>query len=283
MTVDIHTHLVSRLAAEKARFNVCNRIVRWRLGVRSADAFRAKFAGDLASGPADAAVVCALEGSPLVAGNAETVDFCRTHPGFLYGANVNPYSASLEEDVAKAVRDGVVLVKLHPSFQHVDPADDRCTLFWRLMAERRLPVLVHTGPEHALRGGSDRLNTPSRLERAAAMGVTVMAAHCGCHMMLHERNSVKEWMALAHKYSNVFGDASAFCGCVRHRWLRIILSDPELRSKLVFGTDYPAFPYVFKKTSPNVFREWSNFFTASGCDADFFARGARLLNLEARS
>lgn len=283
MTVDLHTHLVSSRAGEGARFNYCNKVVQWRLGVRSVDAFRAKFVADLAEGPADKAVVCAIENSPLVAGNAETLAFCRAHPGFLYGVNLNPLSPTLADDVAQAVRDGAVLVKLHPSFQRIDPADDACQPFWHLMARHHLPVLVHTGHEHALRGGSNRLNDPARLARAAALGVTLVCAHCGCHMMLQERNGIRAWMDLVRTYPNVWGDASAFCGCVRHYWLKRTLADPLLRSRLVFGTDYPAFPYVFKRTSRNVFREWSNFFTAYGCDDAFFSRGAGLVNLEERT
>ena len=102
-------------------------------------------------------------------------------------------------------------------------------------------------------------------------------------MMLQERNGIRAWMDLMRTYPNVWGDASAFCGCVRHYWLKRIIADPLLRSRLVFGTDYPAFPYVFKRTSRNVFREWSNFFTAYGCDDAFFSRGAGLVNLEERT
>ena len=196
MTVDLHTHLVSSRAGEGARFNYCNKVVQWRLGVRSVDAFRAKFVADLAEGPVDKAVVCAIENSPLVAGNAETLAFCRAHPGFLYGVNLNPLSPTLADDVAQAVRDGAVLVKLHPSFQRIDPADDACLPYWERMARHRLPVLVHTGHEHALCGGSNRLNDPARLARAAALGVTLVCAHCGCHMMLQERNGIRAWMDL---------------------------------------------------------------------------------------
>lgn len=278
MIVDLHTHLVSATAASVKR-PVCASVVGRLLGVDTADGYRERFLRDLGGSSVDRAVVCAIEGSPLSAGNEETLAFCREHPQFLYGVNLNPLSPTIERDVSSALAAGAVLVKLHPSFQQVDPADDACLPFWRMMAECRLPVLVHTGPEHMLRGGSNRLNRPVRLQRAAELGVVLICAHCGCHMMLHERNGVEEWMDLVRRYPNVYGDASAFCGCVRHHWLRRILKDPELCGRLVFGTDYPAFPSVFRRTSANVFEEWVRFFRGIGCGETFFRRGAELIKI----
>lgn len=280
MTVDIHSHLVSASAGRQSRLNLCASLVGRLLGVDTVEGYREKIVRDLSGSTVRRAVICAIENTPLAAGNAETLAFCRAHPGFLYGVNLNPLSKMLETEVESAVKDGAVLVKLHPSFQRIDPADDSCLPFWRMMAERGLPVLVHTGPEHMLRGGSNRLNDPDRLVRAAELGVRLICAHCGCHLMLYERNGVRAWMDLARRFPNVYGDASAFCGCVRHYWLRRLLEDPLARERLVFGTDYPAFPSVFRRTSRNVFSEWEGFFRRCGCDDAFFARGAKLLGLE---
>lgn len=280
MIVDLHAHLVSSRAADGLRTSCVASLVSRLLGIGTVEGYRERLTSDLAGSEVQRAVICAVEHSSLSAGNAETLEFCREHPEFLYGVNLDPRSATLERDVEEAVAGGAVLVKLHPSFQRLDPSDDACLPFWRMMAEVRMPVLVHTGPEHMLRGGSNRLNDPSRLLRAAESGVTLICAHCGCRMMLHERNGVRGWMDLAARFPNVYGDASAFCGCVRHHWLRRILADERLRGKLVFGTDYPAFPSVFRRRSHNLFSEWLDFFRDNGCDDSFFTRGAGLLRRE---
>lgn len=281
MLIDLHAHLVAQdIRPARMRFNLWNRILQRLLGVSSASEFRTKIVSDFADSPVEKVVLCAIENSSLAAGNAEVKAFCQTHAGFLYGANLNPFSSTLEADVATAVRDGAVLVKLMPSFQRVDPADSRCDAYWQLMRAHQLPVLVHTGPEHTLAGGPARFNDPARLRRAAEMGVTLICAHCGCPMMLHERSGFAAWAELVRAFPNVYGDVSGFCGCVRHWWLRRILRNPQLAARLVFGTDFPSFPHVFRRNETNIFQAWLTFFRSAGCDTAFFTRGAELLKKE---
>ena len=281
MILDFHAHLVGSTAdARQTRFNLWNRVLKHMMGVDSVAAFREKIVTDLNSGPVGKAVLCAIENTPLAAGNQEVLAFCRSHPGFLYGVNLNPLSPTIEEETREAVRAGAVLVKLLPSFQKVDPADERCGPFWELMRAYNLPVLVHTGPEHTLAGGPGRFNDPARLETAAQMGVTLVCAHCGCQMMLQERHDLGSWIRLVRRYPNVYGDASGFCGCVRHFWLRRILRDPALASRLVFGTDYPSYPHFFRKNAVNIFAAWVSFFRQAGLSDDFFKRGEHLIRQE---
>lgn len=281
MIIDLHTHLVAEgVRAGQRGFNLWNRILSRLLRVRDAEAFRRKIVDDLAAGPVARCVLCAIEGSRLAAGNREVRAFCRAHAGFLYGANLNPLSPSLETDVDDAVRAGAVLIKLMPSFQNVDPADPRCDAFWELARDRHLPVLVHTGPEHTLAGGPQRFNAPARLVRAATTGVTLICAHCGCHMLLTERNGIREWAELARRHANVYGDVSGCVGCIRHHWLRKVLRDDALSARLLFGTDYPAFPSVFRRGDANLFRNWIAFFRKLGCPEALFHRSAQILKQE---
>ena len=282
MIVDIHTHLVASSAdASRLRLNIWNRALMRLLRIGSSDELRERFCRELGEGPVDRAVVCAVERSPLASGNREVLDFCRANPAFLYGANLDPLSPSVESDVDGAVRDGAVLLKLMPSHQGIDPGDPRCDRFWDVVAERRLPVIVHTGPEHTLSGGDDRLNSPERLERAAQRGVTLICAHCGCQLVSFvERSQFGAWKRLVRRFPNVYGDVSGFSGCVRRFWLSRILRDPLLRSRIVFGTDYPSCVHVFRRNRGNAFRTWYELFRHVGLDDEFFSRGARLLGLE---
>ena len=281
MTVDLHTHLVSSSAdAARGKLNVWNRVLMRIAGFGSASDCRGRFVRDLREGPVEKAVVCAIEGSPLAAGNREVLAFCRENPGFLYGANLDPRSPAVEDEMDEAVSEGAVLLKLMPSFQGVDPASPNCDRYWESAAERHLPVIVHTGPEHTLARGDDGLNSPARLERAASIGTTIVCAHCGCQLASFvERSHFGAWKRLVRRFPNVYGDVSGFSGCVRRFWLGRIVRDPLLRSRIVFGTDFPAFVHVFRPNRGNTFAAWMELFKGFGLGDDFFARGAKLIGL----
>lgn len=201
---------------------------------------------------------------------------CQKHPDFLYAPNLNPLSPNIKNDIKKAIKDQAVLIKILPSFQNIDLSDKACVPFFEELLKYNLPLLVHTGIEHTFKG-NNKLNNPLLLENAAKTGVTVICAHCGCSMMLHEKSYFKEWVYMAKKYPNVYGDISSFTGCIRHYWLSQILKDKDLNKKILFGTDYPAFPYLFRKTH-NLFVDWINLFKQKGCHEEFFLRSEKILN-----
>lgn len=284
MIVDLHTHLVASAAdSPRTRLNVWNRALVRIARFGSAAECRERFVREFREGPVDRAVVCAIEGSPLAAGNREVAAFCRDNPGFLYGANLDPRSPDIEDEMDAAVSDGAVLLKLMPSFQGVDPASPNCDRYWTAAAARRLPVVVHTGPEHMLSRGDNALNSPARLERAADIGATIVCAHCGCQLVSFvERSHFGAWKRLVQRHANVYGDVSGFSGCVRRFWLGRIVRNPLLRSRILFGTDYPAFVHVFRPNRGNTFAAWMELFRSYGLGDDFFARGAKLIGLEDR-
>ena len=279
MIIDIHAHLMSAAFAPGRHFNLWNAILWRKLGISNAKEYLAKLTADLDESPVGKAVLCAVEGSDIAAGNQEVLELCRQDRRFLYGVNLNPLSPTIHAELEKAIADGAVLVKLLPSWQGVDLSSPAALPFWKLVAKSGLPVLVHTGPEHTFRG-DNRLNNPKLLERAAELGVTLICAHCGCNMMLHERNYFHEWAELARKYSNVYGDVSGFSGCVRHYWLNRILANETLKNKLLFGTDYPSFPYVLRKNQANLYKGWMDFYESKGLGNAFFHRAEEVLNVQ---
>ncbi len=278
MIIDIHAHLMASSFAPGRHFNLWNAILWRKLGVSTAEEYVKKLMSDLDGSPLDKVILCAVEGSEVAAGNAEVLKLCQRDSRFLYGVNLNPLSPSIKTELETAVAEGAVLVKLLPSWQGVKLDAPECTPFWEMTAKLRLPVLVHTGPEHTFRG-DNRLNTPAYLKTAAELGVTIICAHCGCNMMLHEHSYFREWAELARTYPNVYGDISGFSGCVRHYWLKRILKDETLKNKLLFGTDYPSFPYVFKRNHPNLFTGWLDFYASKGLDDRFFHRATEVLNV----
>ena len=156
MIVDLHTHLVASSAdSARAKLNVWNRVLIRIAGFGSASDCRERFVRELREGPVEKAVVCAIEGSPLAAGNREVVAFCQANPGFLYGANLNPLSPAIEEEMDAAVSDGAVLLKLMPSFQGVDPASPQCDRYWTAAALPPRSSVAPSATVIAVDAGSD--------------------------------------------------------------------------------------------------------------------------------
>jgi predicted TIM-barrel fold metal-dependent hydrolase len=109
----------------------------------------------------------------------------------------------------------------------------------KTLAHFQIPLLCHTGVEHTLKAFPNTLNDPRRLLPALERGVTVIAAHCGTRIFLHEKSYLKTWREMALKHEHFYGDISAF-GVVTRLWLLgHLLKSPALTAKLVFGSDFP--------------------------------------------
>jgi predicted TIM-barrel fold metal-dependent hydrolase len=160
----------------------------------------------------------------------------------LFGASIHPYRRDALEELERCIDKGACLVKWVPSAQNVDPRNERCAPFFDMLAAHRLPLLIHTGCEHTLAGRRNELNDPARLLPALKRGVTVIAAHCGARMLLHERSYFDVWCRLALEYETCFGDISAFVIPTRMHLLARLIRDERLVSKLLYGSDFPGLP-----------------------------------------
>jgi len=177
------------------------------------------------------------------ADNDTVARFCEDHPRSRFGASVHPYRRDACAELERLVGRGACLVKWLPSYQQIDPASPRCIPFYDALAHFRLPLLSHTGVEHFLPGGDRRFNDPERLALALERGVTVIAAHCGARLMLHEPCRFDQWSRMALTHERFYGDLSAMVVPVRLAKLRRILRSPALVSKVVYGSDFPAPPW----------------------------------------
>ena len=183
----------------------------------------------------------------LAVDNDAVADWAQTQPKALFGASVHPCRPDALAELERLAQRGACLIKWLPSAQNIAPDDPRCLPFFERLAALRLPLLTHTGVEHTLSAFDDDLNAPRRLRAALERGVTVIAAHCGARMLLHERSYFEEWRRLALEFPNCYGDISGFGlpvhGCMR----RALLRDPLLATKVLFGSDFPmhVFPLWF--------------------------------------
>lgn len=281
MIIDIHSHMINPdFDLEKIKFNYTTRMFFLRLKTRNFSQYFEKFSSSLKESKVDKTVIVALENTILSSNNEQTIEICKKNDNFLYGANLNPLDKDIETKFRSAIEDKAVLIKVLPSFQDVDLADKRCMPFYEMLKENNMPLLVHTGLEHTLKNSKQQLNNPVKLESAAKLGVKIICAHCGAKLHFYEKCYFQEWKNLALKYENVYGDLSGMILFYRKSYLKKILRDDSIKSKVLFGSDYPAYPYLnLFKDNDNIFDDWYYTFEKLGFDDDFFSRGNKLLRL----
>jgi predicted TIM-barrel fold metal-dependent hydrolase len=228
----------------------------------------------------------------MAADNDFVADLAASHRKVLFGASVHPYRRDAVEEMERLIGRGACLVKWLPGAQNIQPDDPRCLPFYDLLARHQIPLLCHTGGEHTLKSFPDTLNDPRRLAPALERGVTVIAAHCGARVYLHEKSHFRAWREMALRHERFYGDISAF-GVITRIWLlRSMLRSPQLAAKLVFGSDFPAAPMPLSclgmvsfrralelRRMANPFDQAVEMMRAAGAPDEVFARAEQLLRL----
>jgi len=231
----------------------------------------------------------------MVTDNDFVAGLAATSGKTLFGASVHPYRRDALEELERLIEKGACLVKWLPSAQNIQPDHPRCFPFYDLLAKHNVPLLSHTGAEHTLKAFPDSLSDPRRLEPALERGVTVIAAHCGTSLFLHEKSHFRAWQEMALRHENFYGDISAF-GVITRIWrLGTLLRSPALAAKCLFGSDFPVPPWplsCFGKISLSetlLVRRTRNYFDqsvalvkAAGVTNEIFARAGQLLRLPGR-
>ena len=177
------------------------------------------------------------------------------------GASVHPYRKNWRQEVEKVDEWGAKLIKWIPSSQRIDPDDSRLDSFYRELAERKIPLLCHAGPEDAVPDESrkwwppwkgdpwEKYNDPRRLTRALELGVTVILAHCASPYL--------PWYALDRSQKDYVPDVADMMNqAKRKKWklyadISALLLTPTRAEKvkrlfkppyverLVYGSDFP--------------------------------------------
>lgn len=281
MLIDIHTHLVNRnFNVNNCKANFAIKIFLKKLKYTCYESYINNLIFFINESKLDKAVLVAIENSEICANNEQVLSICKKHPEFLFGVNLNPFDRDIDLKIKNAHKDRAVLVKILPSFQNIDLSHKRCIPFFELLKEYNLPLLVHTGKEYTIKTNNQHLNDPALLESAAKMGVKIICAHCGTRKFLHEKSYFKNWTQLALKYENVYGDLGAMITPVQIFDLKKIIKNPDLKAKVLFATDYPAFPFYFPmKKSINSIIDTYSFFENLGFDDTIYKNAERLLAL----
>lgn len=199
-----------------------------------------------ADGTADAAA------SKFYVPNAEVVRLAQEYPDvFVPVMSVHPARADALDELEKWAAAGVRYVKWLPNAQGIDPAEPRYDGFYRLLVQRRLVLLSHTGEEKAVPdAAAQALGNPLRLRRALDLGVTVIMAHVGSlgksddldhpGARTHNLDLCLRLLAETRYRGYLFADISAMTLLNRMPGpLLALLRRPELHPCLVNGSDYP--------------------------------------------
>ncbi len=224
--------------------------------------------------------------------NDFVADLAAASEAFLAGASIHPYRKDALDELRRLAARGACLVKWIPSAQGIRLDDPRSMAFYELLAAEGLPLLVHTGNEHTCRPGRNAWNHPALLRHALERGVTVIAAHCGARMFLHERCYFETFCRMARRYERLYGDLAAFGIPTRIGPLRRLQRDEELMAKIVYGSDFPALPmtrwFLFSigasavreiRAEPNPLERPYRLMRAMGVPEEVFTRAGRLLRL----
>ncbi len=228
--------------------------------------------------------------SHLVVSNDTVLRVCREHPEFLPAASVNPQRRDAFDELERMAEAGAVALKVLPNLQGFDPANPAYRPFWRRLAELGLPLLSHTGYEHALPSISDDYGDPRRLIPALEEGCTVIAAHCAAAGTFHAVEYFDHFTGMLPRYPRLYGDISGFASPIRRTYVEPMLGNSLRRRRVLVGSDFPipCLPMVFLKElglskarelafDPNPLRRNARLFRALGADDEVLQRAARVL------
>lgn len=200
------------------------------------------------------------EHSAFYVPNAWAAQLARDFPArFEWVASLHPYRADAVDRLETAISGGARAVKWLPAAMGMDPADARCDAFYRVLARRGTPLIVHCGEEKAVEGSNTQaLGNPLRLRRALDAGVRVVVAHCASlgddvdddGKVRRSFDLFLKLMAEPRARDLLHGDISAISQRNRQpAIIRTLLERSDLHSRLLHGSDYPL-PGVVPLTSP---------------------------------
>ena len=259
--IDIHVHLagfgqgdsgcrISPKMAGSVQFFAMRQLCRFG-GIRTDQDYADKLVG-YADGSQSLDYACALamdgvydaqgdfqpELSHVYVPNSWAIEVARRSPKLLPVISVNPQRKDALEELERWGPQAVALKWLPPA-QRFDPSDARYDAFRRLLRSLELPVICHSGTEHTVPHGVQRLGDPSLCEPLLQLGIPVVLAHCGtCTVFQPGADFVPTFGRMLEKYDHAFGDTAGFCSIVRHRNVFRFSTD-RYAGRILHGSDFP--------------------------------------------
>jgi uncharacterized protein len=179
---------------------------------------------------------------------------------FFLGASINPQRRDAVDELDRVLSMGAKLVKILPNSQAFDPSNSRYKSFYRVLADKKIPLLSHVGAEGTFTVYDQNLGFPGKLQTALDAGTTVIGAHgCGSNLFVHGKFYAM-FLKLMATYPNFFIDLSALTLPTGAGMIFYLRRHPEYFDRYLFGTDYPlsayATPFVGRLGLIRQFRLW---------------------------
>ncbi|TDC76723.1 amidohydrolase family protein [Streptomyces hainanensis] len=171
--------------------------------------------------------------------NGWAVDFARRTPDCLHTATFFP-EEGVESTVRAAIEAGARVFKAHVQVGDYDPADALLDSTWGLLAEARVPVVIHCG-SGPLPG---RHTGPGPVGRVLARhpGLRLIVAHLGMP-------EYEDFLDLADRYEEVRLDTTmVFTDFGEHLApfpRRALPRLADLGHRVLLGSDFPNIPYPY--------------------------------------
>jgi len=172
---------------------------------------------------------------------------------FEWTASIHPYRKDALQQLQWCVEHGAKAIKWLPGAMGINPASPLCDDFYHALVAHKLPLLSHSGTEHAVETPSGQsFNNPLLLRRAIDIGVRVIVAHCASLGEFVDLDAGVEAQTVSGyelfkrlikeqgERNNLYGDISAIVLVNREpEIIADIVSNKALHQRLVYGSDYP--------------------------------------------
>ncbi|MFH9013902.1 amidohydrolase family protein [Streptomyces sp. NPDC017943] len=171
--------------------------------------------------------------------NGWAAEFARRTPDCLHTATLYP-DPDVESYVREAVEAGARVFKAHVQVGAYDPADERLERAWGLLAEARIPVVMHCGSGPA----PGRHTGPGPVARVLARHprLRLVVAHMGMP-------EYEDFLGLAERHEEVRLDTTMSFTDFGERLApfprRALPRLAALGDRVLLGSDFPNIPYPY--------------------------------------
>ncbi|MCL8013147.1 amidohydrolase family protein [Streptomyces sp. AS02] len=171
--------------------------------------------------------------------NGWAADFARRTPDCLHTATLFP-EPDVEAYVREAVEAGARVFKAHVQVGEYDPADQLLDSAWGLLAEARIPVVIHCGSGPA----PGKHTGPEPVTRVLARHprLRLIVAHLGMP-------EYEDFLGLAERYGEVRLDTTMACTDFAEGFMpfprRALPRLAALGDRVLLGSDFPNIPYPY--------------------------------------
>lgn len=272
--VDVHTHFMPKQVMDKVwqYFDSAGPLVgrEWPITYRTDEAERLRTLRDFG---VVAFTSLVYPHKPLMAAwlNQWAAQFAAATPDCLSTATLYP-EPGVEDYVAEAIGRGARVFKAHVQVGRYDPSDPLLDAAWGVLADARVPVVIHcgSGPAPGEFTGPD----PVRAVLRRHPRLRLIVAHLGMP-------EYSQFLDLCQQFDDVHLDTTMAFTAFAEETMPFPAADyPRLRDvgdRILFGSDFPNIPYGYAEALTSVTR-------LDGVDDDWrravlYGNGARLFDL----